>query len=188
MLRLNQLIVCGAVLLMTLSLWPGYASGCWILIAFVAIAMAGGTWLVVSFKALNRGSSERSWLWSPLFAPVVTVATFLMLLFYVPRRIAFAFHRPAFDAAVTSHVPFDTDDDKRAQHLWLGVYRVNAIAVDKRGGTYFRTGTALNGPDRLSFGFAYQPNSTGTPFGRAGLQLRSLSSDWYWFTVSDDYH
>jgi hypothetical protein len=185
---LNQIIVCGAALLLTASVWPGYAGGCWVLPACAAVAVAGVAWVVLAAKALARVPPDRGLFRPLLVAPVVTALTFVLLLYYVPRRIAFAACRPAFDAA-RAKPSFDAGDDG-TELVWLGVYRISAIATDPRGGTYFRTGSGPDGigPDRRSFGFAHQPNPTGTPFGRAGLQLRRLSQDWHWFTVSDDFH
>lgn len=123
--------------------------------------------------------------WLLLIAPIIVISTYAMLKFYIPRRIAFAAHRSSFDSLLTQ-VP--AAEQAVAFHKRVGLYQVEAAAVDPRGGTYFRTGTGADMIDKLSFGFAKDPNHQGTPFGAADLVLRPLGNGWYWFTVSDDWY
>ena len=62
----------------------------------------------------------------------------------------------------------------------LGIYHVDRLAADPRGGVYFRTHTGADGigPDTMSYGFAFRPNPVGTPFGRAGYGYSHLFGDW----------
>jgi hypothetical protein len=71
----------------------------------------------------------------------------------------------------------------------IGPYWVDRYGTDRRGGVYFRTHTGPDGigPDQMSYGFAFQPNDQGTPFGNAGYQFRHLFGDWYVFAASDDW-
>ena len=72
--------------------------------------------------------------------------------------------------------------------------RIGPLAVaprrDSRGGLYFRTLSAGDGlgPDVISYGFCYRPNSEGLPFGAACYSLSRLSHDWYSFAASNDYY
>ena len=111
--------------------------------------------------------------------------TFLLLLFYVPRRIAFAASRTAFEELVPQAVEQATHLNRR-----VGVFEVDDYAADPRGGVYFRVyqGADGIGPDRMSYGFVANPNSEGTPFGAARYCTFSLGHNWHWFCASDDYY
>ena len=70
----------------------------------------------------------------------------------------------------------------------LGIFQVDEYAADPRGGVYVRVHSGGDGlgPDIMSYGFAYQPNSKGTPFGAAEYQTFAIGRGWYWFRASDD--
>jgi hypothetical protein len=117
--------------------------------------------------------------------------TYVLLRFYVPRRIAFAASKDAFVTQLTT-VPVSVRDgepfDKR-----LGFFDVDRVAADPRGGVFFRVhsefkakGNDSSSANRVSYGFVHQPNATGSPFGAAGYRLHRLGGDWYWFRASDD--
>jgi hypothetical protein len=82
--------------------------------------------------------------------------------------------------------PSGSEDE--ALGRWLGAYFVDRYAADPRGGIYFRTHSGPDGigPDTMSYGFAYQPNSEGTPFGEAGYRYSRMAGDWYCFSASND--
>ena len=44
-----------------------------------------------------------------------------------------------------------------------------------------------NGPDTLSYGFAYKPNRRGSPFGAARYRVYRVFGDWSWFQASNDW-
>lgn len=71
----------------------------------------------------------------------------------------------------------------------LGFYFVDRYAADPRGGFYVRTHTGADGigPDTMNCGFAFRPNSAGTPFGTAKYGLLHIVGDWYCFSASNDY-
>jgi hypothetical protein len=118
---------------------------------------------------------------------MIFASTFILLKFYVPRRIAFAVSRSAFEELVMQS---PKPPRQRAKlNTRLGVYRVDEYAADPRGGVYFRVHSGGDGigPDLLSYGFAYRPNQSGTPFGAARYRLFTLGGDWYWFRASDDW-
>jgi hypothetical protein len=103
----------------------------------------------------------------------------------VPRRLAFLHARPAFEALVAAAPRARADVaglDRR-----LGVYQVDRIAADPRGGVYFRT---RSGPDglyvgRMSYGFAHRPNPAGSPFGDDKYSLARVVGDWYAFQACE---
>ena len=71
----------------------------------------------------------------------------------------------------------------------LGLYQVERYAADPRGGVYFHVHSGADGigPDRMNYGFVYQPNSRGTPFGAADYRTYKLGDNWFWFRASDDW-
>lgn len=108
-----------------------------------------------------------------------------LLKFYVPVRIGFLASRPAFDRWLAQN----PKPANRSLTTQLGWYAVNHYADDPRGGHYFRVYQGGNGlgPDIMSYGFVYRPNSEGTPFGAAEYRVYHLDGDWYWFHASDDW-
>ena len=111
-----------------------------------------------------------------------------LLRYYIPRRLVFPITRAAFQQLV-QQAPVSTYRGKPLnQHL--GIFFVDEYAADSRGGVYFRTYVGHDGigPDQMSYGFAYQPNPRGTPFGAARYIVRPLGQGWYWFRASDDWY
>ncbi|MBW4507108.1 MAG: hypothetical protein KME64_11415 [Scytonematopsis contorta HA4267-MV1] len=117
----------------------------------------------------------------------ILLVSYILLKFYIPRRLAFMVSQSAFEQ-VRVQLPVSRTG-KIALNRKLGFYEVDKYANDSRGGVYFRvfSGGSGLGPDVTSYGFAYQPNREGSPFGTADYQVFYLSGDWYWFRVSDDY-
>jgi hypothetical protein len=118
------------------------------------------------------------------FILAVALGAFGLLKFYVPRRIAFQVSRPAFEQWLAQNPAKTTNINRQ-----LGLYNVDHYAIDQRGGKYFRVhshGDGL-GPDTVSYGFVYQPNSEGSPFGAAHYSIHPLGNGWYWFESSSDW-
>ena len=184
----NLLTAFGGVLLLVLSVWPGFVVGCFLVLAYPLIGLLGLAWCAVVFRRVVAGGPplSRRDVRRVLVAPLMVCVTYAALRFYIPRRVAFAVVCPEFARHVAaapvseSGVPLDRR---------LGIYRVDEYATDARGGTYFRTGYTADGigPDRLSYGFAHRPNGAGSPFGAARYRVWRLSRDWYWFRASDDF-
>lgn len=114
-------------------------------------------------------------------------ATYVLLKFYVPLRIAFAASRASFENMVPQAKPSEFQGTPLNRRL--GAYEVDEYASDPRGGVYFRVyrGRDGIGPDAMSYGFAHKPNLQGTPFGAARYRVFPLGHDWCWFYVSDDW-
>jgi hypothetical protein len=151
------------------------------------VGIAGVTFLVVLARKGKLRGRRIPWTQvAVVFA--LLFGTYVLLKFYVPRRIAFAASRDAFEQMVPQATASEyqgTPFNRR-----LGVYKVDEYAADPRGGVYFRvySGGDGIGPDRMSYGFAYKPNQKGTPFGAARYRLFRLGNDWYWFRASDDWY
>jgi hypothetical protein len=188
---INVITGAGAVTLLVMSLWPGYAGGCIFVLALPLIALLGLAWLVVVARAASRSSDGGQSLRvrQIILAPVLVCLTYGMLRYYIPRRVAFRVFQSRFDR----HVPSATVREYGGTKFdrWVGIYHVDEYAADPRGGVYFRTGTGADGigPDTMSYGFVYRPNRLGTPFGAARYLVRPLGRDgWYWFQASNDWH
>ncbi len=188
MWAVNAVTVVGAVVLLVMSLWPGYAGGCFYVLALPLVGALALAWLVVAGRMVgSRGRAERLPVRQVGFAPVVVCLTLALLVFYVPRRVAFAAVRGEFEGCLASAAP-STYGGARLDRR-LGIYRVDEYAADPRGGVYFRTGSGGYGlgPDTMSYGFVYRPNPRGTPFGAAHYVVRPVGGGWYWFRVSNDW-
>jgi hypothetical protein len=117
----------------------------------------------------------------------IVLVCYVLLKFYIPRRLAFMTSRSAFEQ-VRVQLPVSAKR-KITLNRKLGLYEVDEYAIDSRGGVYFRVfwgGDGLS-PDVISYGFVYQPNREGSPFGAADYQIFYLYGDWYGFRVSDDF-
>jgi hypothetical protein len=185
----NLLTIAGGVVLLVLSLWPGFVIGCLIVLAYPLILILGLVWLFLALRAVPKpmGRGAAIPLKQILIAPLIVCTTYGMLRYYIPRRVAFRAHMSQFE----KHIPAATATTRPILfNRWLGIYRVDEIRHDTRGGVYFRTGTGGDGigPDRMSYGFVHRPNTEGTPFGRKLYLYRRVAGDWYWFQASDDYY
>jgi hypothetical protein len=168
---------------------PVYAamSAC-VALPIVGIVIVMGLTLLVSRRTtLHAGGMT----WSRAAVILgLLLGTAALVMLYVPRRIAFAASRPAFEqllpqAAAAPAAAGQTTPLNR----WVGAYPVDHYAADRRGGVYFRVHTGRDGigPDQMSYGFAHQPNDAGSPFGSAGYRVFPLGGGWYWFRASDDW-
>ena len=182
----NVCTLIGGVGLLTLSLWPGYVIGCLLFLAYPLIALLVVVWLFIVIRALPKpaGRGERILLRQMLFAPVIVCVTFFLLVFYIPRRVAFRLCMGQFERQLNGN---PAASQPVAMNRWLGIYRVDEIGADPRGGVYFRTGTAADMIDTISYGFAHHPNSGGSPFGNANYRLHPIAPGWYWFETSNDW-
>jgi hypothetical protein len=176
---------------LVMSTYPGLLDSLTVHIA-LASAIAFSIGLVIAGALLilvRRASSTRfpfRWKNAGAMAVVCTCA-FVLLALNVPRRLAFAASRPAFERlrlrlSASQHYPVTIN--ARA-----GVYRVDEYAADPRGGVYFRTHSGMDGigPDRMSYGFCYAPNAKGSPFGAAYYDLEHMGGGWYCFSTSNDW-
>lgn len=117
----------------------------------------------------------------------ILLVSYVLLKFYIPRRLAFMISRSAFEQ---TRVQFPVSGTgKMTLNRKLGFYTVDEYATDPRGGIYYRiySGGSGIGLDTTSYGFVYQPNREGSPFGAANYQVFHLDENWYWFRVSDDW-
>ena len=181
---INLATILGGIGLVVMSLWPGFAGGCWIFLALPLIALLGLAWLLVAMIGYVRHRNAPS-LRQLAVAPILVCLTLALLVFYIPRRIAFLAHRGPFEKHVASVRANGYPTERPG---WIGIYRVDMCVTDPRGGVYFRTGTGPDGigPDTVSYGFVYRPNRKGSPFGASGYRVRRLGGEWYWFEASDD--
>src|SRR5438094_93954 len=86
------------------------------------------------------------------FASAMLIGTYVLLKFYVPRRVAFAITRSQFEQFIAqAHTP--APQSKRISlNRKFGVYRVDSYGADPRGGVYFRVHSGQDGlgPDVMS--------------------------------------
>ncbi|MEX0937659.1 MAG: hypothetical protein WDZ59_07340 [Pirellulales bacterium] len=156
--------------------------------AVLGLVATGTVAVAVRWIAHNRDREIASLSWRAILPPcVVVAATLVLLAANVPRRIAFAVARPAFTGfleALPGDAPARMELNRR-----LGIYQVDEVTIDPRGGVFFRTYSGADGigPDVMSHGFCYRPNPDGTPFGAASYRRSPLGDGWYWFQASDDW-
>jgi hypothetical protein len=183
---INTIVIAGAIGLLVMSLWPGFAGGWIICLAIPAIGFLGIVWLGVLLAWLfYKEEREPKSLLTISVAPIVVCLTFATLLFYIPRRIGFVFFRHCFARSFPTAVTVNEGDpdDGIEINKWCGIYRVDRCAVEPDGGVFFRTGTGKF-LDVDSYGFAYRPNPTHGPFGTRRYKIHPLGGDWYWFEVT----
>ena len=143
-------------------------------------------WLVLMVRSKVR---LVDWPWIRYgLAAAILGSTFVLVRYYVPRRLAFMASLSQFEAWVAQapvHKYGGTPLNQR-----LGAFMVEDYAADPRGGVYFRVNQGGDGigPDVMSYGFTYQPNRSGTPYGASSYSLYRLGSGWYWFRASDDWY
>jgi len=117
-------------------------------------------------------------------AAFVVVMTGMAIRLQIPRRMAFSSCRNSFERLTDHDVQSDRNFDRS-----IGPYHIDQCLLDDRGGIYFRTYTGADGigPDTMSYGFCYNPNPIGSPFGGASYRTASLGNGWYCFRASDDW-
>jgi hypothetical protein len=103
----------------------------------------------------------------------------------VPRQLAFLHARTEFEASIAAAPP--AYSSSRTLDRRLGVYHVDRVATDPRGGIYFRTHVGPDGfhINKMTYGFSYRPNQVGSPFGDEKYTLTHIIGDWYSFQASD---
>lgn len=182
------LLACAAALLV--SVYPGVLNDLLFLAILLSIPVLGLIGLVaipfVVILAVKARWRDVHIPWTRLMIVAALLAgTYVLLKFYVPRRIAFIASRSSFERMVAQSPPSQFSTTPRR----FGVYRVDEIAADPRGGVYFRTHAGADGigPDTMSYGFVHKPNSQGSPFGAAWYKVHHITGDWYWFKASDDW-
>jgi hypothetical protein len=101
-----------------------------------------------------------------------------------PRRLAFSHARSAFETSAATAPPAYAGSGRFDRQL--GVYHVDRLATDPRGGVYFRTRSGPDGfgANTISYGFSCRPNRVGSPFGDQKYALAHVVGDWYAFQAS----
>ena len=184
-------IVCATALV--ISVYPGVLNDVLLVGVFMSFVVvpAGVVAVVVTAIVLARmGTLKR--LQVPraqvVVAGTMLFVTFVLLRYYVPRRIAFATSRADFEALIPQAPVSDFNGARLDRRL--GLYNVEEYAADPRGGVYFHVYSGADGlgPNRTAYGFAFQPNLEGTPFGAADYRTFKLDDGWHWFCASDDWY
>lgn len=180
------------VMALGISIYPGVLNDLLFIgffLSFLVVPLfivVGGT--VLAWFAWTSRLKKPDIPWKVIsIALLMLISTYGMLHFYLPRRLAFLISKPAFEQIVT-HLP-KTKEGHAKLNQQVGIYWVDEFAVDPRGGTYFLVYAGQDGigPDRMHYGFCYEPNREGTPFGAASYRIHHLVGDWYWFQASDDF-
>jgi len=183
MLRINILCIIGGLGLLILSIYPGFVSRWFIILALPLIGALGLAWCIILIRAASGKRPPIPPL-EILFAPIVVCLTFALLRYYIPRRIVFRAHQSAFERSLASA---PAPGKLAPLNKWLGLYHVDSIAADPRGGIYFRTSTSADMIDTYSYVFASSPNDEGSTFGNAYYVIRPITRDWYWFQTNNDW-
>lgn len=188
---LMVLMILGSILSIDLSFYPGLLpdllftiellSGCWGPIAIVILVIVG-QWL---FRRYLQGRLDLPPAWQFDLTAVVMALTLVLLIYGIPRRVAFLASRPAFERFVAS-APLSKYGGE-VLDARVGLYRVDRYAADPRGGVYFRVYSGADFLDIMSHGFAYRPNRQGTPFGSARYEVFHIAGDWFIFRASNDW-
>jgi hypothetical protein len=114
--------------------------------------------------------------WAIAVIGVVEAANYKLI-----AKAAFPAFRSAFERrALTVH------PGERPHNEWIGIYQVDAIAADERGGVYFRISQGDFFIAHDSVGFAYRANSQGSPWGDSHYWLMPIDEDWCVFGGSTD--
>ena len=134
--------------------------------------------------------TSRQWLFSPrvcprwlaIASPIVAGITWGLVQLNLPQQLAFKLSRSAFETALDSVPVAVTQADKR-----MGLYKIERYGTDPRGGLYFRVRREDAGLDLIHYGFVYQPNQQGSPFGESNYTLEHLTDDWYIFSETSPF-
>lgn len=184
------LTILGGAALLTLAIWPGLIGDVVFGLPFFLLSLpALGCWFLMLvclgyWDLIRRARDRPRWgLWSA----AVMFITLALLWMHVPQRVVFAFCASRLKPFVND-VPAGRNFEMGGP-IHSGPYRIDEYAGDERGGVFFRTRTGPDGigPDTMSYGFVYNPNREGTPFGNAHYYLDHLFGDWYSFAASDDW-
>jgi hypothetical protein len=188
--------------LAVLSAYPGVLNDFAVVAILLYLIVIGG-WIVVLMNArapereikpelrtddeIGGGKSpvpNRRWFKVAIATLILSV---VLMMNGIPRRVAFALSRPAFQQHAAKAPVSEYNGEGLGRRL--GVYYVDRYAADPRGGVYFRTHSGADGigPDTMSYGFACRPNREGTPFGNAAYRYAHVVGDWYEFSASNDF-
>jgi hypothetical protein len=184
--------VLGSALVVFLSLFPGVLPnlGLYALLAcpfWLPATCVGG---VVYLDPLNSIPDltrlpfyRRRWV---QVAATLVILNVVLALMGIPRWVAFEVSRRDFDAHVEQKPASSVGSEVVRRRL--GLYHVENVATDARGGVYFET---QRGPDGLSartrrYGFAHRPNPWGSPFGDRDYARTHVAGDWYSFAATSD--
>jgi hypothetical protein len=184
----------GAGLLAVLGIWPGWVIGCYSALLILLAGILCVAWLVtfivvsIGAEARNRRMVKRQL----LVLPATVCLTLLLVENHLMQRLVFSTVHSRFAAMIASAPVVDFQNGSRPPKpvdRWIGPYHLIEYAADARGGVFFLTGRGGDGigPDMTSYGFVYQPNSQGSPFGRKYYNPVHLFGDWYMFEASDEF-
>jgi hypothetical protein len=178
-------------LLLVLSVYPGFVSE----VSFFA-AITSPFWVptaLLSFWAFADVERETAGLFEPpprwrkrrFIAALIIVLNCVLTWCGVPCRLAFLYSRPAFEPLIAAAPPPYSGGAMIERQI--GFYHVDRVTADPRGGIYFRTRSGRDGfhSSATSYGFAYQPNEAGSPFGDEKYALLRLSGEWYLFQARE---
>ncbi len=191
--RLLYVSVTVVALLVGMSAYPGLiASTIFSLLGFISLLPLLVIWfLFVGFMALRdlwfRRSLRSAY---ALQSAAISLFAFGLVVLRVPMRLGFAVSRPAFERFLQeAPVPVKSPREMEVEMAsrWFGIYHVDEWGIDARGGTYFRTGRGSDVLNEYSYGFVFQANREGTPFGAAKYYLTRIAPEWHTFFVSSDY-
>ncbi|MBI1324755.1 hypothetical protein GC170_16435 [bacterium] len=150
-------------------------------------------WVSKLRTSRNRSSFDKGTFVEALAIPCFGILFLVVSLANIPESIGFWLSRSTFETAsegyASNHAAMPKDGRSViAVGKRFGIYRVDQVGIDGRGGIYFRVNTSQDGPDRMSYGFVKNPNRTGSPFGRASYAVSHIAGDWYVFKASDDFY
>jgi hypothetical protein len=160
--------VVACIILAVLGLYPGS-----VFTSCVTPLMLGGLGIlgaIVWIRAVIV--SKTGWWWAVLLAAAVVV-TGEAANYYVIAKAAFPLFQPALEERARKLHP-----GERVQNERIGIYYLDEIAADERGGVYFRVSKGGFMLSIDSRGFAWRPNSDGSPFGDTRYGLNYIDYDW----------
>ena len=182
-LALISTVLCGALL--ALIAWPGMLEQIPSRLALIVGISAAAITAVFALWRFLRPARPNSP--QPRTSTIVVlfcaIATPILLMTHNTQRVAFSRHQLQFEALL-ANAPPPGDRSIANLNADLGLFWIDVWGTDARGGTYFRTMVGAP-PERRSFGFAYRPNTVGSPFGDLEYELQHLTGDWYSFAASD---
>ena len=185
------IIVLCCITVLVISIYPGWLDSLFfpvlVICMFISPLLLLAA-LVVGIIMYKKGLLRISHIpWSILIkAILISLITCILIYFYIPRRIVFLLYQTEFEHYIENASP--SEQEQRGNQK-LGPYTVDEYLVDKQGGKYIRVNSGADGigPDLMSYGFCFKPNTKGTPFGAAHYRICHLVDDWYWFHASDDW-
>lgn len=103
------------------------------------------------------------------------------------ERIGLLLCKSQFEQAIQRISLLDNQTAHGFGHDFVCIYDINGISKDERGGTYLALWHAPDMIDTFFYGFAFEPNSEGSPFGNAYYQTRKVSGSWHTFRSNNDW-